>query len=656
MQGSTLPLGAIKPAGWLRRQLEIQAAGLSGHLDEFWPDIKESGWIGGSAEGWERAPYWLDGLVPLAFLLEDDALIAKVDRWIGYILDHRAEDGWLGPQEQEQQGFRSKRDPWPLFVMLKVLTQYAEARGEDARGTRTHDAIVDALRAITTHIDRTPLFSWNQYRWADLLVTILWCRRRGYAPWMDVLAERIHNQGYDWDTHFSRFPFTDRSDRWTFDRHVVNNAMGVKTPGLWELFTTGSVSTDAVLRPISVLDEHHGQATGMFSGDECFAGRMPSQGTELCAVVEYLYSLEQLLPHQPDVRISDRLERIAYNALPAPFSPDMWAHQYDQQVNQAQCVVTDDRIYTTNRADANLYGLEPHFGCCTANMHQGFPKLATSLWVTTADGALRATTYAPCEVTIPAGAGVGSSGRAAAESHGTTKIRVETEYPLREDVLIAVDCSHGPGEPGVGTTIELPIPSWAEGATVSLDGAAPAPIAPGTVRRVEIGGAGRHEIRLRLPMRVRVEFRYNGAASIFRGPLLFALHPQETWSHLRGEHPHSDWEVTPASPWAYAIGLTPGPSFGLAAQESGQPARAITDLMDAGPLAHRDGSDDSVREAPVRIPVKVKRCAGWSIERGAAAEPPQSPTATEGPEETAWLVPYGSTGLRLAEIPWYWSE
>ena len=58
-----LPLGSITADGWLQRQLRIQAYGLSGNLEKFWPDIKDSGWIGGNAEGWERAPYWLDGLV-----------------------------------------------------------------------------------------------------------------------------------------------------------------------------------------------------------------------------------------------------------------------------------------------------------------------------------------------------------------------------------------------------------------------------------------------------------------------------------------------------------------------------------------------------------------------------------------------------------------
>jgi hypothetical protein len=74
-----LPLGSVKPKGWLRRQMEIQASGLSGHLDEFWKDLgPNSGWLGGTGESWERGPYFLDGITPLAYLLEDQNLIAKV--------------------------------------------------------------------------------------------------------------------------------------------------------------------------------------------------------------------------------------------------------------------------------------------------------------------------------------------------------------------------------------------------------------------------------------------------------------------------------------------------------------------------------------------------------------------------------------------------
>lgn len=66
-----LPLGSIHPAGWLKAQLEIQANGLSGHRDETWADVgPQSGWLGGGGESWERGPYFLDGIIPLAWLLE----------------------------------------------------------------------------------------------------------------------------------------------------------------------------------------------------------------------------------------------------------------------------------------------------------------------------------------------------------------------------------------------------------------------------------------------------------------------------------------------------------------------------------------------------------------------------------------------------------
>src|SRR3954447_2170596 len=84
---NALPLGSVMPKGWLLEQLRLQAAGLSGHLDEFWPDLgPQSAWLGGAGEGWERGPYFLDGLVPLAYLTRDPALIAKVGKWMNWTL------------------------------------------------------------------------------------------------------------------------------------------------------------------------------------------------------------------------------------------------------------------------------------------------------------------------------------------------------------------------------------------------------------------------------------------------------------------------------------------------------------------------------------------------------------------------------------------
>ena len=87
----------LKPKGWLYRQLRLEADGLCGNLDRVWPDVRDSAWIGGNSDGWERVPYWLDGFVPLAYLLEDEKLIARVKFYIDSIIKRQEDDGWICP-------------------------------------------------------------------------------------------------------------------------------------------------------------------------------------------------------------------------------------------------------------------------------------------------------------------------------------------------------------------------------------------------------------------------------------------------------------------------------------------------------------------------------------------------------------------------------
>ena len=79
-----LPVGSVTPKGWLLKQLTLQADGLSGHLAQFWNDVLNSVWKGGSGDGGlhERTPYWLNGVVPLAFLLRN-AGVEQLDPVLG---------------------------------------------------------------------------------------------------------------------------------------------------------------------------------------------------------------------------------------------------------------------------------------------------------------------------------------------------------------------------------------------------------------------------------------------------------------------------------------------------------------------------------------------------------------------------------------------
>ena len=79
-----LPVGNVKPEGWLKDQMQRMADGMTGHLDELYPSVMGSrnGWLGGDGDVWERGPYWIDGLLPLAYILDDEELKKKCEPWI----------------------------------------------------------------------------------------------------------------------------------------------------------------------------------------------------------------------------------------------------------------------------------------------------------------------------------------------------------------------------------------------------------------------------------------------------------------------------------------------------------------------------------------------------------------------------------------------
>lgn len=131
-----LPLGAVKAKGWLQEMLVRQKEGATGHMDTLYPQVmgERNGWLGGDGDQWECGPYWIDGLLPLAYLLDDNELKAKVQPWVEWALDSQREDGNFGPHIDygPERGIQrdNSLDWWPRMVMLKILQQYYSATGD----------------------------------------------------------------------------------------------------------------------------------------------------------------------------------------------------------------------------------------------------------------------------------------------------------------------------------------------------------------------------------------------------------------------------------------------------------------------------------------------------------------------------------------------
>jgi hypothetical protein len=340
------------------------------------------------------------------------------------------------------------------------------------------------------------------------------------------------------------------------------------------------------------------------------------------------------------------MDRLAFNVLPATFKKDMTAHQYDQQANQVVCKVSEDRVYVNNGPDANLYGLEPNFGCCTANFHQGWPKFAAHQWMASADGGLAAISYAP------------STGVAVIQGR-TVQFSVESEYPFRDTATIKVTTPVAMAFP-----LHLRIPSWAEGAEVSFRSQDPGQLVtvrtgdevaaskavepaivvrekidqPGRFARFDVTwGAGTTIITVRVPANISIWKGMNDAAAINRGPLTFALNVPGEWKVARDrpEHAYDDWEVQPKGAWNYALVL-----------DRDDPSKSIT--FEERPVGPRPFATEG---APIVAKVKGRKLPGWVMEKNAAAPPPRSPVTSDEPLETLTFLPYGCTDLRVTELP-----
>ncbi len=614
-----LLLGQIRPAGWMLRQMRLQADGMGGHLDEFWPDVgPNSGWLGGTGESWERGPYFLDGLVPLAWQLDDPILKAKAMRFIDWTLQNQQPNGMIGPASND--------DWWPRMVMIKALAQYADATGDP----RVAAVLTRYFHYQLETMPSRPLAEWAKYRWQDEALVVQWLFEKTGDPRLLELVSLLQAQGFDWVGSFRNFTHTGPTSRALLDAnspsgnkpagmetHGVNNGQAIKTAAVQYRLTGDPTEKANYDRQVATLDRYHGQPNGMFSCDEHLAGLNPSQGSELCTVVETMFSMEVALRTFGDATIADRLELIAYNALPGTFTDDMWAHQYDQQANQVSCSL-NSKPWTTNGPESNLYGLAPHFGCCTANFHQGWPKLTASLWMRDAStGGLVAAIYAPCEVhTKVAGQDVA--------------LREETDYPFRDNVRVVVTQSARHKFP-----MHFRIPAWAKGARVHLNGAAiDAGATPGEFIHMDRVWTTGDVVELHFPMVPMLHRGFHESVSLTRGPLLFSLDPGGTWVKLRDHGITADWQRFPTGSWNFALGVEEQSAASLPVQES---------AIGAIPFSAADPA--------VRLSVPARLLNSWRSEDGVAAPVPQQAQHSDEPQQMLELIPYGAAKLRITAFP-----
>lgn len=641
-----LPLNQIKPAGYMSDLLKTQAAGLSGHISEIWEDLSDnSAWLGGTGEAWERGPYYLDGLLPLALLTGDKKLLTDAEKWISAIIANQRNDGFFGPAWNT--------DWWPRFVVLKALVPYYRA----TNNPRIIPFMERYFSYMHKHLDAQPPKFWASARALEAAEAIeLVYETTGGQSLLD-LTEKLKDYMYDWFSYFENLPYQKPMAAYThqplfhffktigepFDRirkrsttvkppasrekiikfnsnpmvklisltHGVNIAMAIKYPAAYGLLC-GETSLFALpLKGYEQLMKHHGTSIGLWTSDEHLSGPSPTGGIELCTVAEMMYSLEELLSITGEPQYADLLELLTFNAYPATCTPDLCAHQYVQQTNQVAADRKKRDFFDTN-AHANTFGLEPNFGCCAANMHQGFPKFAANACYRTQQG-LAFLVYMPCEIslTLPNGKSL--------------NVRETTNYPFADSIEFEIL----KGE-AVDAEIQFRVPALTTG-KLFYNGELAAKSEPGIITLQKSYNKG-DKIALALSAPVKAVTNPDGSVSIRKGSLLLALPIESICNKFSGHEPFHDREYFPASAWNFAPLLL-----------DGKP-QVIDIKMREIPSPPFDTD-----APPLEIKLRGAQVYNWGIENNSAGAYPRNPECSPATEIT--LVPYGCTNLRIAQFP-----
>lgn len=636
-----LALGEIKPAGWLQAQMQTMLDGMTGNLDQIYEFVvgDNNAWLGGEGDAWERGPYWIDGALPMAYIMGDEELKAKALKWVEAILASQKESGYFGPDTDRPAIAGMQRnnaaDWWPRMVALKILQQYYMATADK----RVLDFMTRYFHYQVETLPSKPLNHWTFWgaeRAGDNLLIVYWLYNITGDEKLLALGEILHSQSADWTARFTTDDHLFRQN----SLHCVNLGQGFKEPVIYYQQSKEDKHLNAPLEALRRIRHTIGFPIGLWAGDELLHFGEPSRGSELCTAVEMMYSLEEMYRITGDNTYADLLERIAYNALPTQITDEGDARQYYQQINQVEVTRSPRNFSTPHRHTDILFGQMTGYPCCTCNLHQSWPKFTQNLWYKTAEGGLAAMIYAPSKVTtmLPDGTLI--------------SIEEQTAYPFEEEIRFKISFPSRKRR-NAEFPLELRIPEWSKGYTLVVNGkymtseVTAEQTRKGAIKISREWNNG-DEVTLQLNAEVTSSRWWDNAAVVERGPLVYALKMEENWhKHIcEGEdiakYGTHYYEVTSPTKWNVA----------LRGEDLKKENIAESFVVEKGECCDRPWS---LEKAPIAIKAKAYTLPDWVMQRNSAGGfnylNQMKDTGETGDEVEITLIPYGCTTLRIAEFP-----
>ena len=632
-----LPVGAIKPDGWIKKYLELQRDGLTGKLGEIsaWLDKKNNAWFSGTGKGdhgWEEVPYWLKGYGDLGYILNDKSIIDETKLWLEKVFQSQRKDGYFGPGEivrNKENQIVKIPDLWPNMIMLWCLQSYYEYSNDK----RVIPFMTNYFHWQATVPDSLLLRTyWENSRGGDNLYSIYWLYNHTGEKSLLDLGTKIYRNTADWDQQ-------NNLPNW----HNVNIAQCFREPATYYMQTKDSSLLQATYNNFHLVRKIYGQVPGgMFGADEDARKGYtdPRQAVETCGMVEQMSSDEILSGITGDPMWADNCENVAFNTYPAAVMPDFRGLRYLTAPNM---VVSDSKDHSPGIENSGPFLTMNPFSsrCCQHNHSQGWPYYEEHLWMATPDNGIAAMMYNSSEVTTKVG---GKKGK-------TVTLKQTTHYPFDENVKIEISSSSP-----VNFPLYLRIPRWCKEAKVSVNGnVVDIQASPSSYIRLENKWKQGDVIELTLPMQLSLQLwtQNKNSVSVNYGPLTFSLKIKQYYQKVSSKEsaigdskwqPDADqskwpaYNIYPASMWNYGLELNDKP------------------LADQFQIIKKPWPESNFpfdqKDVPIMLKASGKLIPEWTIDKyGLCGVLPQSPVDVHTETKEIELIPMGAARLRVSAFP-----
>lgn len=533
-----ITFGAVKPLGWLRKEVEENMSGCIGQLDALLPTLidghdiyhtqrinrgeklKDLGRRDNCApefEGFEEQFFWWnsetqsnwrDGFIRSAYLLGDETYIRKVRAYVERILNSQ-DDGYLGIYDRELrfQCTGENGELWAQSTLLRGLLACYEAEQDKAlleRIVLAAQCIMDGYPKGQSH----PFDLKEPFAGAGHGLTVV-----DAFEWLyEVTGRRDFLEYAVWlYTEYSAWPQSEEDLQlknildpfYIFHGHAVHTFEHMRAL-IIAAFADEAYrpALDAALTKLA----YYLTPSGAPIGDEWIFGRTADAtwtGYEFCTLQELLHTYRLLMVKSQDMGWYDRLEWLYFNGAEGMKHPTESAIMYLKTDN---CYTADEYPHPDSDAWNPRYKYSPTHQdaavCCVPNSGRITPYFIEAALFACSDG-FKAAGFCPYEFKGQ-WKGIGVS------------IRQESAYPMALTATFYITTT----EP-VAFAIYFRFPAWAKRMYVNGVGYDQPNDGCREITVEQTWHEDKVDIRFECDIQFRTDFRQQ--TYVTRGPLVYCL-------------------------------------------------------------------------------------------------------------------------------------